>query len=102
MSQESNILNAAADLLAKPNGWCQGTLARDANGTPVEPESLEACSFCAIGAIEKIAPSGTYHAQRARYKLSKVLPDMAISFFNDTKGRTQDDVVAAFRKAASL
>lgn len=46
-----NALRAARDLIADPQHWCRGTLARDAWGEDVGPCSPRARRWCASGAL---------------------------------------------------
>lgn len=42
-------------LLATKDNWCKGSMARDAEGTPVSPNSTKAKCFCFLGAIRKVS-----------------------------------------------
>jgi len=44
-------LKAARSLIATPEGWTQGCMARDRNNASVYADSPEAVSFCARGAV---------------------------------------------------
>lgn len=46
-------LVSARELLADPARWCKGTLARAADGTPVDPGNPSATCWCVVGAIHK-------------------------------------------------
>ena len=52
-NQQAQIFESAAELVGK--GWCQMEYAINAENIVVEPESKEACKFCAIGAIRRAA-----------------------------------------------
>jgi hypothetical protein len=79
------ILVTARALLARPDGWCQGTYALNERKYSVSPTDPEACSWCAWGALIAAGdrPDGdtAYDALR-RALPSKLLP--SISMFNDT------------------
>lgn len=47
-------LIAARALIADPKHWTRKTGARDRNGAAVPPCLPEACSFCAIGALDRV------------------------------------------------
>jgi hypothetical protein len=55
MTKRSEILIAARAIIADPERWTQGHLARDANGQLAEPNEAAACSFCAYGAALRAA-----------------------------------------------
>ena len=96
----STVLRAAADLLAKPGAWTQGALARGATRRPTMALSKRAVCWCAKGAMAAVSWYGeTYFA--ALGALEVVAGDSIVDW-NDTPGRTQEEVVAAFHKAADL
>lgn len=49
-------LQAARDLIADPEHWTQGTLARDERGWTASTDSPKAVMFCARGAIYRVSP----------------------------------------------
>lgn len=83
------VLRDAADLIEPPGKWIQGRLG--------DPET----GCCAVGAIIYAAGNcdDTYFACVAA--MENLLGTYA-SIWNDTKGRTQAEVVAALRIAAAL
>ena len=107
------ILQRARALIAKPGSWTQEAAARTAaEGAPVYTGSPEACSFCALGALEAArwrALEGVtcpeardrVHelAVTAKRRLAAALPPGGVVRFNDEPGRTQAEVVAAFDRA---
>lgn len=54
----ADLILEAGKLLADPERWCQGALARDRRGTPVVPTSKRALKWDTAGAI--------YHAARTK------------------------------------
>jgi hypothetical protein len=99
----ADVLDAAADLLEKPGAWTQKANARDADGNKVPVTGGKATCFCMAGAILHLT-NGDYHS--AEY-VRRVLPmpdeewrDWLVAF-NDAPGRTQSEVVAALRAAAT-
>lgn len=48
-----HYLANARDVLA--SGWCQKAFARDVAGIPSRSRAEAACSYCLVGALEKIA-----------------------------------------------
>ncbi len=85
-------------------GWCQGASARDASGNKSDPESPNAASFCVFGAMHE--REGPYASDRARELIRRVLGaklgDGAIAIYNDTPGRTKEEVLALVDKAINL
>ena len=92
------ILNRAADIIEQ-TGWTQGAIALDAAGNPTSALSPAAVCFCTIGAIRKAA--GGHH--RVSFYANNILKtrlgirDTAV--WNDTAGRTKEEVIAALRGA---
>ena len=81
----ADVLERAADVVAKPGGWMQGSMGSDG-------------CYCAWGAI--IAASVTGDPSKACRFFSGFVGGMVQ--FNDTPGRTQSEVVAKLREAAAL
>ena len=102
----ANTLNLTADLLEKKDGWTQGVSARDKDGLSVMWSSSRAVCFCADGALAHV--SGLYRSKHSDYDeansfLCGYFHDnfkLGYVLWNDSEGRTQDEVVAAFRAAA--
>jgi hypothetical protein len=84
----ADVLNRAADLLEE-FGWCQGRAGSKAEGTM--------CLDRAIGEAEK--DLGILLA-RARTTLSEHIGIPLPFIWNDTPGRTKEEVVRALREAA--
>jgi hypothetical protein len=84
-------------------GWCQMATARDKQGRSLDfpKEHLENLgSVCAIGAASIVeADFGTIHT--ALQILDEVTSDYSpsIVIYNDTHGRTKQEVLAVFDKA---
>ena len=91
------------------NDWCQGASAMDASGKATHALSPKAVAFCAIGAMKK-----AYHVNRCQtiddvliaqhnYRcLRQCLVDdvgLDITAWNDTPGRTKDEVVDVLKRA---
>jgi hypothetical protein len=98
------VLNAAADLLEKPGAWTQRATWRKSprgrlhDGFPTD----EATCFCITGALMKVA--GSHHPLiwecRNLLDAATGFSYFGIEDWNDTKGRTQAEVVATLRRAA--
>lgn len=98
MTVKEDLIKARAKIAA---GWCQGVPARNAQGSPVYADSSAAVSFCIVGALSALGLgdyeySAAYAALHARSGMSCLA---SLSRFNDTHGRTQEEVLALFDKA---
>ena len=99
----SEVLAKAADLIEPEGAWTQNAYARGKSGRPVDPENKRyAVCWCAVGAISRIAAAGSAPWWTARRPLERVIGQSCLPDWNDTPGRTQAEVVAAFRAAAEL
>jgi len=92
--REQTSLRRAADLIEE-HGWVQGEYGNKRKG------------YCVIGALGREALPMTYHD--AVVRLDAALPDtfpektsrfQRLVEWNDTPGRTRDEVLQLFRKAA--
>lgn len=88
------ILRDARELLAKPNGWIQGSFARNKYGVATLIESSTACSFCAWGAVRR-ASLLNGHDVPVEYDVTGI-PDTNFINFNDQPGRTKEEVLDYF------
>lgn len=94
-----SVPNAVADKLREAKalierGWTQGVSMRDAKGAVCLPP--EAVCWCAYGAMTATdAPIPAYDI------LDEVMDGEMVTF-NDKRGRTQAEVLAAFDKAIEL
>lgn len=89
-------LLATRAVIAK--GWCQEACAKDASGCTVPSASHRAVSWCLIGA--------TYNVDLPEQRrvnvdeaLCSALGNDALSDWNDTDNRTQEEVLALIDKA---
>lgn len=111
MSEVADILKKAADLLEKPGAWTQGDYARDDFGLglgdydehELEDGRFSPVCFCTIGAINHVrgADLGSSVWGVTRRPLWDVIGERNIADWNDEPGRTQAEVVAALRDAAT-
>lgn len=97
------------------NGWSQKTFAQDGKGNMCDWRAKRAESFCSVGALYKATTDGRTYDSCANILLCdevfKVLavhidpyhtePSSCIVTYNDAKGRTKEEVLAAFDKAIS-
>ncbi|MBI0530887.1 DUF6197 family protein [Sphingomonas sp. TX0522] len=94
----ADVLERAADLIAKPGAWTQGNYARDAAGEGLHDGfNPAAVCWCAYGAIEKVTNEGM--GGDLRNAAANAIPWGP--FWNDAPERTQAKVVAALRSAAT-
>jgi hypothetical protein len=92
----ATILRQAADLITPPGTWTQHYMAKSAKGNSVRAGSRSAVCWCAMGAIKRAGNGSDYEGWSAlRDHLQ-----CAVVAFNDARGRTQAEVVAALRAAA--
>jgi len=102
-----DLLREARALISDPDKWTQGTLARNAYGSEVAHYSPDACKWCAVGAISRVAASNnaSYETEMSAYsalvQASRILFDSdAVGEVNDT--HTHADVLALFDRAIEL
>lgn len=104
---EVPAINDVADKLARSRelverGWCQDESAADARGRPVASCSDAAVSFCMVGATFRACGNGFDDARATWGYIEAAIGTTAIEDWNDTPGRTQAEVVEAFRKAEAI
>ena len=100
----ADVLEKAADLIEPDGAWTRMANARNRRGYPTPARSVDAACFCMAGAILR-AGDGDYSAAGL---VRTVLPkpqnpahDWLVKW-NDAPERTQSEVVAKLREAASL
>ena len=106
----SETLRAAADLIEPKGAWTQGRYWTDADGATYNdnPEGALPVCWCAIGAlgeVGKVDPADlSLRGHKVTDKAYKALVDTIgnsdVVWWNDSRNRTQSQVVAAFRAAA--
>lgn len=94
------VLKKARALVAR--GWCQGAAARARNNRRVATDHAGASRFCAWGALARAAGPKEHGMREATYLLCAILKVNGLSDFNDAKGRTKAEVLAAFDRAIKL
>ena len=99
------VLNAAADLLEKPGAWTQGAYGRLPSGREALNVREDAVCRCVIGAIFTVLPpeSGCLQDVEKGAAVQTMNEFLGIRAYhwNDAPERTQAEVVAALREAAS-
>ena len=96
------ILTRARELIEDPVNWIQGPHAVDEDHEPVDAESLNACAWCAWGAMESISDQTGVSLWPAYDVLTKEavragFPE--IWHLNDDDETEHSDVLAAFDAA---
>lgn len=100
MSAATDHLALAAVLIARPEAWTQGAMARDARGAEVEPLSVAASSWDMLGAVMKVASAASLMAiGEERGRLFQVTGAVALAVWNDA--RTHGEVLAALKAGAA-
>lgn len=101
----ADILDRAADLIEPEGAWVQGPFARDAAGNDLfDGRDEGACAWCICGAVEAATRDCRDLEFKAQHFLASLfdddsyLPQIA---WNEEEGRTQTEVVAKLREAAS-
>ena len=98
-------LNDARNLIA--NGWCKGTEARLSDGRECDINNTHAAQFCIMGSINLISKSHSHRESMAdcllpfvkKFNLPSSPVGATISYFNDAKQTTLDDVLSVFDNA---
>lgn len=103
MTEVSEILTKAADLLEKPGAWAQGIFASD-DERELHLYGWEpgATCFCIMGATQAVIADGAAWWDRRVDLVNALTASLGSNpqYFNDTPGRTQAEVVVALRAAA--
>ena len=89
-TKPSDVLEAAAEKVEA--GWCQGAFSKFIGG-------LEC--FCVRGAIITAARDRGILHQPAEGALARYLLYWPLALWNDSRGRTQAEVVGVLRRAAA-
>lgn len=100
----AEVLNRAADLLTPEGAWTQGAGARDRDGRALVAPHPNAVCWCAFGAIAQVGGDNP-DCTSVVYRASRLLDHdqkLDIIEWQDKHGRTQAEVVAALRSAATL
>ena len=99
----SEILIKARDLIADPARCCIGELARNAYGEEVAPSDPDACSWCSMGAVQRVHPDDLAGRSDAYRYLRSAMPNgwwAEIGDFHDT--HTHAEVMTMFDTAIAM
>jgi hypothetical protein len=91
------ILIKARALIEK--GWCQGPMAEDQFGNPVQWADSHAVRFCIMGACYR---TGEGNWEQAKPLLQKATGQPRVVFWSERKRRTKAEILAAFDKAIGM
>jgi hypothetical protein len=102
----AEVLEAAA-VVIQGGFWTQGFLARDVTQEPVSASSPQATCWCAIGVLNAVCRSSPrwrslQHAalERLRSEVISTTEWTGVSSWNDTKGRTPEQVAELMWRTA--
>ena len=117
--KEKRVLREAADLIEKV-GWCQEVDALDGRGIATTIWNPDAVAWCATGAVGKVCGVDSHNPDAetdldvimALDRLTRFLPGnedlredapatVTVGSWNDTRGRTAEEVVRTMREAAA-
>ena len=101
MTQVTQILQAARNLISKRENWTQDYFARAADGSGVYSQSDNAVCWCSLGALNRVSPpdEGSQAGKQAKVFLREAMGG-PIASFNDT--HTHEEVIAAWDEAIKL
>jgi hypothetical protein len=98
MTTYRDTLNRAAALLeSNADAWAQNEFAYDRAGNRVSPKAVQACSWCTLGAIKKVAFNDR-EVQNAIVKLQAALYQ-PVAKWNDAQN-DKSVVIAKLREVA--
>jgi hypothetical protein len=90
------IIEGALKIIQDPNRWTKGVYARDDKGYQCYPHSDEAMSFCAAGAIERVA----YEIDADSDPANHAIRDVCLNYHEVNDGPDgRRRVIAIFKKA---
>jgi len=94
----SEVLSAMRTKIAK--GWTQKASARDVDGNICDPSSDKAATWCVLGSYAAVAPRDQFRTWfKVADRLHKHTGPGWTDGWNDTEGRTQEEVLIALDKA---
>lgn len=98
-------------LQQNPQAWCQGAMARDADGYGKDASDPNSRAYCTMGLLEKFIPDMTMRDRCAKL-LSRVLTPFREGViarsnrspvsYNDTSGRSVEEIISMFRCASYM
>lgn len=104
MTVQQDVLKKAAEFI-EAFGWTQGTMARTEMGNSCGPNCALATCFCTVGAIKRaiflLAGNSPEVFHRAIGLFCDAVETNNVPRWNDTPGRTKEEVIDALRRAAA-
>lgn len=108
----ADVFQTAGDIISQI-GWTKGEFARNKKREEVKPTSKEACSFCALGALDlaRSLSGRKYGRYEFEYTFMKYLHKVSerynnyfhfIENWNDSIYTTKKEVVDAFYQCAEI
>lgn len=97
----ADVLDRAADLIEPEGAWSNDAVALRSSGAPTYAQDPKATCFCALGAIWRLTDRGSLHRREVE-DAAKLVMEGSVAVFNDAPGRSQSEVVAKLREAATL
>lgn len=93
----SDIVNRLIEVIKRKKHWTQKVMARNAKGGQTSPTGKYACSFCSLGALDKVVENYEFEKTWRRNAITARFDLLygSVPFFNDTK--THKEVLAAWR-----
>lgn len=88
------ILTLARAKIADENNWCQGEFARNNVGKTTNAQSIDACSWCSLGAMKAVAIFTEFWLAET---FMNNYTDGSVATYNDS--HTHAEVLAAWDKA---
>lgn len=107
-AEAKELLKKTRELLTDPTHWTQGFYAKNEHGESVPSTAYSATCWCAIGAMEKVWDEMCGDARlgidykpkyRAQVLLGAANDEGTTVGYNDTVGRTHEEVLAWFDRA---
>jgi len=105
------ILRTAKDKISSPEHWSQGGYAVDSEGRSVTPDSQEAVSWCALGAIRAVYLTGLKDVD-LYCRVGEILTTTVLrcskgklasaAKYNDSPARKHEDILHMFDVAIEL
>lgn len=98
----ADVLERAADLIEPEGAWTQGVWARTTTGRACGPFEDGAACFCMRGALNRVSGRSLVHDMADIRAVLGFPTSASMARWNDRENRTQAEVVAKLREAATL
>jgi len=83
VERQIETLRNVKETIRNPKSWTRDVMARDADGSQVDPLSPEATSWCLLGACQKVVGDCFEEFRELQLQISKNLDFEMVSDFND-------------------